>query len=390
MLAHSPPLPLVIDYFDEYHDITPEDEERTILALTQRDRVRRIRLRMPVANLRKAIAAIDEEYPILEYVVITCRNRDTSTVWRFPETLQVPHLCHLLLEGFALPIGSQLLTAAVGLVTLSLAMVHSSTYFPPNTLLRWLSFMPQLETLMIGFVAPVPNRDVERQLMHTPIMTLVTLPNLRCFMFQGVGTYLEALVHRIVTPLLEKLHIEFFNQLTFSVPRLLHFINTTETLRFKSAKFEFFNGRAYVKVYPREETEMYALFIAVGCHNLDWQVSCVAQIFNSLSQRFSLVEHLALERKVHSLPSEKHNTVDRVEWHKLLGSFKNVKTLRVDNGLVEELSRCLQLDDGETPLESLPELQELTYSRSGDTSGAFTSFIDARQNAGHPVTLVRL
>ena len=31
MLAHSPPLPLVIDYFDKYHDITAEDKEGLIL-----------------------------------------------------------------------------------------------------------------------------------------------------------------------------------------------------------------------------------------------------------------------------------------------------------------------------------------------------------------------
>jgi len=61
----------------------------------------------------------------------------------------------------------------------------------------------------------------------------------------------------------------------------------------------------------------------------------------------------------------------------------------VEDGLVEELSRCLRLEDGELPLELLPELQELTYFGSGDTGDAFTSFIDARQNAGRPVTLVR-
>ena len=65
-----------------------------------------------------------------------------------------------------------------------------------------------------------------------------------------------------------------------------------------------------------------------------------------------------------------------------------MKTLRIDNGLVEQLSRCLELEDGELPLELLPELQELTYSGSGNTGDAFTSFINARQNAGRPVTLV--
>jgi hypothetical protein len=64
MLAHSPPLPLVIDYEDR--DITAKDEEAIILALEQRDRVRRIRFYIPVLQLQRLIIAIDGEYPILE------------------------------------------------------------------------------------------------------------------------------------------------------------------------------------------------------------------------------------------------------------------------------------------------------------------------------------
>jgi glycosylphosphatidylinositol transamidase (GPIT) subunit GPI8 len=48
------------------------------------------------------------------------------------------------------------------------------------------------------------------------------------------------------------------------------------------------------------------------------------------------------------------------------------------------------LDDGEHPLDLLPELQELTYSGNSNTSDVFTSFINARQNAGRPMILVRL
>jgi hypothetical protein len=115
----------------------------------------------------------------------------------------------------------------------------------------------------------------------------------------------------------------------------------------------------------------------------------VAQIFNALSQIFSAVEHLTLVHRVHSQSSEEHNEVERTEWHKLLRSFSNVKTLRIEDGPVMELSRCLRLDDGEHPLELLPELQELTYSGSGNANDAFTSFIDARLNAGRPVTLIK-
>jgi hypothetical protein len=199
---------------------------------------------------------------------------------------------------------------------------------------------------------------------------------------------LEALVHRITTPRLEKLDIEFFNQLTFSVPCLLEFMNTTENLRFDSATFRFFDGDVTATVFYRGETG-YAFGLGISCWHLDWQISSIAQIFNSLSQMFSAVEHLNLLHEAHGRSPEEHNEVDRTEWRRLLRPFRNVKTLLIDYGLVEELSRCLRLEDGESPLELLPELQELTYSGSGGTRDAFTSFIDARRNAGRPVTLAR-
>jgi hypothetical protein len=59
MLAHSPSLLLVIDYA---YDITPGDEVGVILALKQRDRVRRICLWLPDMNLQNLIEAMDDEY----------------------------------------------------------------------------------------------------------------------------------------------------------------------------------------------------------------------------------------------------------------------------------------------------------------------------------------
>jgi hypothetical protein len=95
MLAHSPPLPLLIDHIS--HDITTEDEEGIIFALKQRHRVRRIRLQLPVTSPQMIIVAIEEEYPILEYLLIGQINRDISTSLMFPETLQAPHLRHVIL-----------------------------------------------------------------------------------------------------------------------------------------------------------------------------------------------------------------------------------------------------------------------------------------------------
>ena len=385
MFAHSPPLPITVDYIDRY-GITAEDEEGILLALEQRHRVRHLRLFFPVRTLQKLVMAIDGEFPILEYLIVDPLTKDNTTLV-LPETFQAPHLRHLALSGFTCPIRSRLHPTAASLVTLILIINHRFAYFQPNVLLQWISFMPQLESLAIAFSYPVPNRDVERQLTHTPINTHITLPNLRLFWFQGVSAYLEAVVCRITTPYLESLQIRLFEQLTFSVPRVAQFINTTENLRFDDAVIMFKDKEVDVLMFFRE-TNTYAFGVSVDCWHFDWQVSSVAQICNALSQVFFVVEQLTLEHEVHSQPSEEDNDVDRVEWRKLLRSFSNVKTLHVKDGLVDELSRCLRLEDGELPLELLPELRELTYIGNRDTRDAFTSFIDSRQNAGRPVALV--
>jgi hypothetical protein len=174
---------------------------------------------------------------------------------------------------------------------------------------------------------------------------------------------------------------------------IIQFVPAERTLSFDSAQFGFRKGRVYVMLYPYGKGKPYVLSINVHCWHLDWQLSSITQISNSLCQIFSSVEHLALVHEVHDRSSEEHNEVDRTEWRKLFRPFRNVKTLRIDNELVRDISRCLQLEDGELPLELLPELQELTNqvtsSGSSDIGDAFDSFINARRNAGRPVTLVR-
>ena len=386
MLTHSPHLPLTVDYRSGGR-ITAEDEEGILLALEQRHRVRHLRLCLPIHDLRKLVMAIDEEFPILEYLIVYSWAKD-STVLMLPETLQAPHLRLLFLGSFACPIQPRLHPTAPGLVTLFLIIEHPSAYFQPSILLQWISFMPQLENLQIIFTFPVPNRDVERQLTLTPITTHITLPNLRLFGFRGVSAYLEAVVCRITTPHLERLIIQLFKQLTVSVPHLVQFMNTTENLRFDNAAIMFRDKQIQVRM-KFHGANTYAFFVTIDCRQLDWQVSSAVQISNAFSQAFSVVEHLTLRYEVHSQSSDEHNDVDRIEWRKLLRPFSNfkLKTLYVGDGLTEQLSRCLRLEDGELPLELLPELQELKYDGSDDAGVVFAPFMDARKNAGRPVTL---
>ena len=41
--------------------------------------------------------AINEEYPVLEYLIMVPSPEDKSTVFVLPETFQAPHLRHLAL-----------------------------------------------------------------------------------------------------------------------------------------------------------------------------------------------------------------------------------------------------------------------------------------------------
>ena len=385
MLAHSPPLPLVIEYDYEDPDMAAEDEDELTLAFQERDRVRRVRLRMPVSTLQKLITVVSEGYPKLEYLIIVPSAEDTSTIFTLPESFHAPHLRHTVLFDFAFPMGSRLLTTATRLVTLALALSNPSTYFHPNVLLQWISFMSQLETLMITFLFTVSDFDLETQSINTPTTTHITLPNLRWFWFRGVSAYLEAIVPQITTPRLEKLEIFFFKQPMFSVPRLVQFMDITENLKFRVAKFHFSYGQFDVEVYPRDDVETYTLHLGVLCWPFDHQLPSVAQIFNSSSQILSTVEHLTLEQEGDNLEK---NAVDRSQWHKFLRSFSNVKILRVYGGIVQEISRCLRSSDGELPLGLLPKLQELAYSGNSNAGDAFIPFIDARRNAGRTITLV--
>ena len=394
MLAHLPPLPLIINYVVGYRlgyrnrrRLTAKDEEAILLALQHRDRVRRIHLRIPIAKLQRVVVAMGDHFPILEYVYIAPYGKHERLM--LPRTFQAPRLRHLILQGFAYPIGSLLLATPAGLVTLSLENILPSTYFHPSDLLPWLALMPQLETLGISFRSPVLDRDIGRRLLRSPTLTPLTLPNLRWFEFQGVSAYLEALLARLIAPLLQRLKISFFFQLNYTVPHLLQFMSTAENLKFSSARVIFKSEAVVVTALPRKGDWIYdASKLVVRCElpGLSSRVNSTARFFNALHQVFSPVEHLTLDHDgLFSLGG-----VIATQWRELLRLFPNVKNLAVENGLelFGKLSRSLLMDDIEPPLELFPELNELRIFGGGDTGDKFKPFINARQVSGHPIRLV--
>jgi hypothetical protein len=166
ILAHSPPLPLVIDYLDIDRERTAEDDDGILLALQHCDRVRRIGLVVPATNLLPPLVAMDKRFPILERLFIISQTGDQTNLM-VPETFQAPSLRSLVLFCVRLPTGPSSLLASADLVILMLEYIPPSAYFPPSYLLARLSSLTQLQELSIRFSYPAPADDVEGQLSHT-------------------------------------------------------------------------------------------------------------------------------------------------------------------------------------------------------------------------------
>ena len=385
MLAHSPPIPLIIDHIHTFETITVEDQEGILFALKHRDRVRRIRLRMHVPPLVRLIAAIDGAFPLLEYLYIQPLTVP-STNWSLPSTFRAPLLHHLVLLNFTFPIRSLLPT---GLVTLSLEYMKPSTNFGPEELLQRLSLMPRLEIFRISFDAPFSTQDFEGQSPHRQFSTHVTLPNLRWLGFEGPSAYMEAVLPHITLPLLKVTEIMFSQDLavTSSILFTLRFMCKFEDPRFRSIRVTFCKQRVVITMYPHERTGMPTLRVKFFSRHPIRGLASTLQVFDVIRPVISEVELLTLEDET------------SIEWHKeypcgsawrdLLRPFNKVKTLHVFGiGLFESLSSSLLPFRGEPSAELLPELKVFTYPKGSHVSKECRSFMGGRRNVGFPVTLV--
>ena len=388
MLPHSPPLPLVIEHEDINNDLTAADEQATMLALQNRNRVRHISLRIPVPSLQRLVMAMDGKFPTLEFLNIEPPAKQNARL-SLPPTFEAPQLRHLWLDYFTSPIGFPFLTSAVGLVTLILRWIHTSPYVQPEPFLQSISLLPHLEQLDIGFLSPVPDSDIESQSSHAPIKIQVIFPNLRIFRFWGNSGYLEALIPHMTTPLLQALKVKFFDQLSFSVPRLLQFMIATNHVRITRATLLFYHEGVFMILDnpPAGPGPVRWTSFHITCRHLDRQVSSITQILNDIRPLSSSVADLILDYEGHTLSSELHNDASPRLWREFFRSLGNVETLRVHKGLVRDVSSSLRLDE-EPPLELLPELKELVCPRTSIEDNSFAPFVHNREVADQPVNLI--
>jgi hypothetical protein len=257
--------------------------------------------------------------------------------------------------------------------------------------------MPHLKILQIFFSLNLFHPDFEIQLLHVP--SCVALANLREFGFEGTSAYLEALLPWVTFPLLEKLHVHLLCQRTYpiSIPHLQQLICTAGIFRPIATTLILVENCLDIMAYPREGASVHTLSISLdGIYPYQQVIASAEQTFHAFGTVFSAVEHLTLlECNRYLFTSwafpwcQGDDEACCTLWRKLLRRFSNVKTISIGNRLIGQLSVSLQPVQGESPTELLlPKLQELKYPSTDASHDTFTQFIDARQIAGRPVTVI--
>jgi len=208
-------------------------------------------------------------------------------------------------------------------------------------------------------------------------------------MFGGVSEYLEDLMARIDTPLLDDLTLQFFDQPTSGVPQLPQTIHCIE--KFKTphkAVLDFYDYSADITLTSRWRNGGH-LRLEFECDGLDRQLSLLEQVF---SQCFPLPSHVdALELWDHE--NRPYQDARATLWLALLRPFHAVRSLLFwDQESMSQIAHVLGDLTEERAAEVLPMLCIIVWYGSGDWDEVepwliplLQPFIDARERSGHPM-----
>jgi hypothetical protein len=375
-----PPFPIIVWENDE----ESWDADNIVAALNHSDRIHKFHLsNIRSSQLKKVLGAMRQPFPALTSLQLHSRDETMPVVPGLLLDALAPRLETLGLSGIPLPGLPKLLLSATHLVSLCLGRIPHFGYFQPEAIVTFLSVLTRLKWLRLEFESPRchPNRR------RLPPRTRTLLPVLTLFQFKGVGEYLEDFVARIDAPLLGYLDITFFHQLIFDTPQLAQFISRTPELKAgDSAHVRFSDQDVSVELYW-DGPGIKGIKLGVSCGHSDWQLSSLAQIFNSsFPQAFILVvAHLFIRSNVSPMHWQ---DVEGNQWLELLHPFTSVKNFHVFSELMPSIAPALQELVREGVAEVLPALQNLFLAGpipSGPAQEAIAHFVAARELAGNPV-----
>jgi len=354
-----PPLPLVIR-----HGCSPMDN--IVAALKHTERVCEIRL-WPVSSSQweNFLVAMQQLFPELTDLKLQSKGETAPILSDSFLGGFAPRLRSLWFERIPFPGLPKLLSSATGLVKISLHKIPHSGYISPEAMVDCLSALTRLADLDLSFLSPpsCPNRKSRRP----PPLTRSVLPALRHFGFVGVSEYLEDLVARIDSPLLDSLQIKFFHQLIFDTPQLTRFISRTPGLKTRNEARMVISYSGVSVLVPGVVGR--GLRLEISCGPSDWQLSSLAQVCGSSFPQtlITSLEHLHICHDEYSRLLWQDD-IENSQWLELLQPFTALTNLHLSREFTPHIVPALQELVKEKVTEVLPSLQCL-YLEEDPPSG---------------------
>jgi len=377
-IRHLPPLPIHVDYRSGVP--FAKTQIRMISALAHPDRVCGIAFKTYYRrskHLSKLVAAMNQPFPALESLELHCSHSlELHSTLPFLAA-QTPHLRSLKFIGYVDGF-YRLLPYTTSLVDLTLCLHAIIVTLSDTQLLFHLQGLSSLRRLKVkAGHGEVPDHLGERE--------DVLLPTLTSFSFAGHVDLLEALMAGLTAPSLQELRISIYDFPEIPPPTNLTTFIRNSGRQFFSAQINTPSDRINLVMSTHSQSTDDPPFkiIASGMSTLTMgdlftgTLATVEDVF--LASPFSL-ESLAT-----SIP-------DSFPSYEFFTPFRDAKILRVSPGIEPKVGAVLSPD-------LLPALEEIELNATTPSCipiridekevesalEPFKPFVDARQQAGHPV-----
>jgi len=312
-------------------------------------------------------------FPVLETLQLSCSSLTNECV-RLPSTFKAPKLRHLQLSDFTLvpqktpPLNTT--TCPPSLVSFSLGEITPIKYQSLVVFVEYLSVMPQLKSLEIGYLVPVGQGGQDQSSRQASHLTLLPT-NLEELQFHRKCDYFEALAARITAPSLKKLSLTFTDWLEdVTFPNLSELIcgatDLSKKCKFARVKFEHKTSIVMDQNELRTGRGAFELMFSLRPweSSFETELKIAIHVCGELPSVSDVTSLLLEYPLVDGWPrTSRTSDIDREMWHRLLGLFKNVDTLCVVDRLVDKLDNALQPDasDRDSIHTALPKLKKVVF-----------------------------
>jgi hypothetical protein len=375
-----PPLPIFI-YSPQFDPAVDErGVENLVAAVEHRDRTSEIFIyQINGPALQRFLGAMHEPLPTLTHF---CLGSTDESVAMLPETFlcrSASRLQSFILLGIPFPSFPKFVLSATNIIHLHLFNIPHSGYISPDAMATCLTTLLNLKFLDLGFRSPL-SRPLQ---VGLPPRTCAVLPALTSLSFRGASEYLEDLLARVHTPLLQALDIQFFMDLIFDIPRTHELIDRVEwfrLLRHAWVRFDLKSVAINLRLPTRIQLE-------ILCEERDWQLSSLAHVCHQYLP-LSRVELLAVCELNPGTSLLWKDDMDSSQWLELFHPFIAVRDLYVSRQFAPFVAVALQELTEERTMEVLPMLNNLFlegFEPSGPIQEAIKPFLSARQIFHHPI-----